>query len=658
MILTFVLLSLLATPFEDRTYPSRVFGQDRHYRLFLPADYAQGSKRYPVIYYFHGHSDRYTLERYDDGKDTVPKILRFVAENGVIVVAVDGYVAEQYTGFYGGTPYDVYPEGGAYDFGENFKELVAHIDGSLRTLPDRRHRATSGLSMGAFMSFFLSARYPDLIGSASGFNPGPEFYAGEKGRRLLWRPKDHVSNHTHTMVRLVRASGDYISQYHEETRLAFARDARVDFEFRQDEYHRHWATSIGETFAFHMRAFANSALDNTPESFDHDNAYAQFSAWRWQFESTGGGPGYTVLRDVSQGGLRVLTRRWAPDGPPVAGRTIKITTAPLYRAGAAYTVLDAPLNGAPPRRLSLTANAQGRLQFEVDGAGRQISITGPGAASQAPVLFPLSRGGGLRVLPEVETTLPVRVYNPQTVPLKGVSVSVESAYPTVELLTAKATVAEIPPGGMVDLSPQFKARFHAAAGDYAPAAIRVTLASDTARRVEDIDVMIAPDGMTPPLAVEVLDGRTVTLRVFRQKGNQGGGAAVERTVTEGKGNGNGVLEPGEEATIWVKLAQGLDPFDKGNWYRARVYSSSPALEEIKRLEEQKQREWTGAKELTSVVRLDAKTPPGTAIPVVLWNESWSFHFTPDVRYGVEPLYQAYQLHRGHAHKLELKVPSK
>jgi hypothetical protein len=37
---------------------------------------------------------------------------------------------------------------------------------------------------------------------------------------------------------------------------------------------------------------------------------------------------------------------------------------------------------------------------------------------------------------------------------------------------------------------------------------------------------------------------------------------VTRTVTEGKGNGNGVLEPGEEATIWVRMRQGLDPFDK------------------------------------------------------------------------------------------------
>ncbi|MFN7929427.1 MAG: alpha/beta hydrolase-fold protein [Blastocatellia bacterium] len=83
------------------------------------------------------------------------------------------------------------------DFGAYFRELVAHIDSTYRTLTARRARAISGLSMGGFMSLYLSARYPDLLGSASAFNPAPEFYAGEKGRRSLWRPKDHVSNHAH-----------------------------------------------------------------------------------------------------------------------------------------------------------------------------------------------------------------------------------------------------------------------------------------------------------------------------------------------------------------------------------------------------------------------------------------------------------------------------
>ena len=38
------------------------------------------------------------------------------------------------------------------DFGPYFLELVQHIDSTYRTFADRRHRATSGLSMGGFMT--------------------------------------------------------------------------------------------------------------------------------------------------------------------------------------------------------------------------------------------------------------------------------------------------------------------------------------------------------------------------------------------------------------------------------------------------------------------------------------------------------------------------
>ncbi|MBK9167178.1 MAG: hypothetical protein IPM24_06905 [Bryobacterales bacterium] len=651
---TLLALLLFQAPFQDLTHPSAVVGQQRTYRLFLPAGYHQSGRRYPVIYYFHGHSDRYTLERYDGGKDTVPKILDFVARHDAIVVAVDGHIPEHYTGFYGGTPYDIYADG-ALDFGLYFRELVAHIDSTLRTVPDRRHRATSGLSMGGFMSLSLSARFPELIGSASSFNPGPEFYLGAPGRRVLWRPKDHVHNHTHTMIRLIRASGDYISQYHEETRLAYARASGVDFEFRQDEYHRHWATSIGETFAFHMRAFANSALNNLPEVFHHDSPFPRFSAWGWEVETSGDAPGHTTLAHVSQQGLRLLTRRWAPDGPPVEGRTVALMTPPLYKANAEYTVLDVPLWGGEAVRRTVEADAAGRIRYTTGGEGRQISFTGPGAGAQAPVLLPVARGEFWRVLPAIAIPVPLRVYNPRPEPLREVRVEVTSAYPTVQLNQQRTVIPEIPPGGVVDLSNTFEALFTAGAGDFAPARIQVRLAAGPAVWAEDVDVMIAPDPMPAPLEYRLLDGRAATFPVFRQKGNQGGGSAIERTVTEGKGNGNGILEPGEEATIWVRLTNGIDPFDKGNWYRAKIYTDSPWVAETARLEEQKQLEWTGAKELTSVIRLSREAPRGETIPLVLSNESWSYHYTPDVRYGVEPLYQAFQLHRRHVHRLVLEA---
>jgi pimeloyl-ACP methyl ester carboxylesterase len=652
-----LLLPLLAAagrqPFEDRTHLSKIFGEVRHYRLFLPPGYETSGKTYPVIYYFHGHSDRYTLEHYDQGTDTVPKIAAFVAAHEVIVVSVDGYVAKDYTGFYGGAPWDVYEEGGRWDFGEYFRELVAHIDATLRTRTDRRHRATSGLSMGGFMSLWLSARYPDLIGSASAFNPGPEFFAGDPGGRLLWRPKDHVLNHSQSMIRLIRASGDYISQYHEETREAYARTPEVAFEFRQDEYHRHWATSIGETFDFHLRAFANPALDNVPVVFDHDNPYRRFSVWGYAVATDGG---LTCLGGVRQGGLRVTTRKWAPDGPPVPARRITITTAPLYAANQAYQILDYSLSSGRTTRGEVKASADGRLSLTVDGAGHQIGIAGPGTGAQPPVLLPVTSRDFLRVMPARDVPLPVRIFNPRGEAMTGVRVALSTEYPTVRLLASSRTIERIEPGGVADLAGAFQIRATAGAGDFAHARIHLRFTYDDWHTAEDrIDLLIAPEVMPAPPAVEVLDGRTVTLDVFRQRGNQGGGASLKRTVTEGQGNGNGVLEPGEEATIWVKLAQGLDPFDKNNWYRAKVYSDSPYVEEIADLAEPKQREWTGAKERTSLIRLSKAAPAGAVVPLVLSNESWSFHFTPDARYGTEKLYQAFQLHRRHLHRLDLRV---
>ena len=139
-------------PFLDQTHPSKVFGEARHYRIFLPPNYDSSAKAYPVIYYFHVHTNRYTLENYDDGKDTVPKIAKFVATHPLIVVSVDGYVARDYPGFYGGTPWDIVKTGDGYDFGAYFHELVSHVDRTYRTLTSRRYRATCGLSRGGFMS--------------------------------------------------------------------------------------------------------------------------------------------------------------------------------------------------------------------------------------------------------------------------------------------------------------------------------------------------------------------------------------------------------------------------------------------------------------------------------------------------------------------------
>ncbi len=647
-LLLFVTTLAGVQPFYDQTHPSKIFGEARHCRIFLPPGYETSGKHYPVLYYFHGSGDRYTLEHYDNGLDTVPKIAAFVAAHDLIVVAADGYIAKEYTGFYGGRPYDVDRAGGNFDYGQYFLELVQHIDATYRTLTSRRYRATSGLSMGGFMSLYLSARYPQLIGSASAFNPGPEFYVGEKGRRSLWRPKDHVLSHEKTMIRLVRASGDYISQYHEETRNAYAITPTVDFEYRQDEYHRHWATSIAETFDFHLRAFANPALDTLPVEWNYHSAFQKFDAWGYEIEAHTEGPALFYLEHVTQDGLRVRTRRWAPDGPPAACDSLDLTTAPLYQSGVSYRVLDYDLTKGKTKTLNVQADGKGRIPLRLDCSGHEIGLVGPGTGAQAPVLLPVTSKDVLRPLPGQPLSLPVRIFNPRGKALMNVHAELSSAYPTVEVLRSKADCTGIAPGQVADLSSEFQVRFVAGEGNFAHARLELKLTFDGGQETkQDIDVLIAPAKVPSAPEIAVLDGRTKIFSVFRQKGNQGGGASVERTVTEGSGNGNGILELGESATIWIRLKQGLDPFDKNNWCRAKVYTDSRWLTEIADLQEAKGREWTSAQNRTSLVQLSSDTPPGAEIPVILDCESWSFEYTPDVRYGKEPLYQAFQFHKHH-----------
>jgi hypothetical protein len=305
----------------------------------------------------------------------------------------------------------------------------------------------------------------------------------------------------------------------------------------------------------------------------------------------------------------------------------------------------------------VTSDEAGRIQFSIDGAGHQISFIGPGTGGQPPVLLPVTQIDRLWVYPGRDIRLPLRIYNPRSEAMEKVKVVLTSEYPTVEIHTDPVELPKIDPGGFIDVSELFRLRFTAGMGYFSPTRLRLSMTYDGwLESHENIDLLVAPEIIPEPVAIEVLDGRTVTFKVFRQSGNQGGGAAIERTVSEGKGNGNGIPERGEKVTIWVKMTQGMDPFDKNTWHRCRVYFDSPWLAEVGLIEEEKQREWTGARERSSLIYLSENAPPGVTIPVLLENESWSFHFTPDVRYGREKLYQAFQLHTPHLHRYAAKVP--
>ena len=227
-----------------------------------------------------------------------------------------------------------------------------------------------------------------------------------------------------------------------------------------------------------MRAFENPKLNNVPDSWSAANAYQDFEAWGFRVRAEGAEAGFTHLDDVTQGGLRVSTRRWAPDGPPVSARRITIQTAPRYSAHKSYAILDLQLSTGKTSKLQTTADADGRLEFTVDGSGHQLSFIGPGTGGEPPVLLPLTAKDKLRLPPQTSAALPLRVYNPRGEAMTEVKIEASSEYPTVQFLSRTATLPKIEPGAVVDLSQQFTMRLTSGNGYFEPLRVQVKLTYD------------------------------------------------------------------------------------------------------------------------------------------------------------------------------------
>ena len=641
--------------FYDRTHYSPSFGQWRHYRILLPRDYRTSGKYYPVIYYFHGHSGRFMGEQYGNGQVFLPEFIDYVKTHDVILVRWDGYAEEDYNGVYGGSPYQIAHPGGTMDWGAYFEELVAHVDSSYRTLADRQHRATCGLSMGGFMSLYISGRYPHLVGSASAYNPAHEMWVGPPGKKVRYMHKNHVLNHGHSKIRLIHASGDYIGQYHQELRDILARTPEVDFQYRRDEFNRHYVTGVKETFDFHLEAFEDVGLTAYPRSFDYDNAGESFSFWGYDLRVENKQAGFVSLRDVSRGYFRMFTRAYQPDGPPVPEQTIRLTTPPLYGNRRKYQVTDYSHKHKSVKRYFLTSSGEGRLTFTLDGEGHEVSI-GNGKESRAPVLLPLDTRETPIVPPDEDIHLPLKLYNCLDITARDIEVSLASDYPTVAIQGGPLVIDSIAPGEVVDISRHFTLHFTSSDGFFQHCRLMMNIRyRGWYSHSERIDVRILPTPLPHPERVEIFDGRKEPLKIFRQAGNQGGGSILDRVVEEGTGNGDGTADPGEELTLWIQVPQGLDPFDKYTWHRTRVYTGDPYVTITADLGEPKGREWTSVQNHTSRFRISPQCPRGHEMRLVLESESYSFHWLPDTRFGKELLYQARQLHRNQLHGFTLTV---
>ena len=137
------------------TLPSAALGHAQNVRILLPASYASSpSTRYPVLYLLHG---MYGDETNWTELTRLPELARRLPLIVVMPDADNSWYTNAYADWVA-------------------RELVAHVDATYRTRPDRASRAIAGLSMGGYGAIKLALQHPDrftFAGSLSGAFDGP-----------------------------------------------------------------------------------------------------------------------------------------------------------------------------------------------------------------------------------------------------------------------------------------------------------------------------------------------------------------------------------------------------------------------------------------------------------------------------------------------------
>jgi enterochelin esterase-like enzyme len=138
---------------------SDILDMDRKYAIYLPPDYDQSERSYPVLYLLHGSGDDQT------GWVQFGEVLRIADQailNGsataMVIVMPDANTG--YRGYFNRAD-------GKWNYEDFFfDELIPHVEKEYRIKSEKRYRAIGGLSMGGGGSFMYALHRPDLFSSA------------------------------------------------------------------------------------------------------------------------------------------------------------------------------------------------------------------------------------------------------------------------------------------------------------------------------------------------------------------------------------------------------------------------------------------------------------------------------------------------------------
>ena len=537
----------------DQSHYSNVLGEIRNYRVFLPPGYdASPQKKYPVIYYYHGWSQRYfgstsTFKADEGDSNGGDNIANFVADHDVIVVKADGY-KQRPNEKYNLRPYNIGPVENYRQFPLYFPELVDHIDDTFRTIADREHRAISGLSMGGFMTFWIGGKYPHLVSAAGSFCGSPEFHVGPIDFPVEYRHHEMYKNYEAMNVRLNYGDKDFIRDYHKDLNKIWT---QVMDNYEYEIYDAaHTTAGLGEMFAFLMESFENPPAK--PEKWSHTDIYPAFSVWDYEIKTDRNKPGFTILENVDERGFRTSVKTFLPDGELMPYVNLTVITPPVYEKNQQYQINDIkPLTGKTSVK-TIKSDEKGRLKINLNGNLHEIGINKSADSPNIAVAgFEVENTGWATHGKEMK--LSVKLVNKGSEMANGITASLKSTRPTAVVSQPEVKFRNIATNEIATASRPFS--FTVSNNDVEIERFEVTIKDRKGNQWRDvIDIPIRTEG--PEIDFVIADGKEFEVA-----------AAGDDTVKVylGKGNGDGKANPGE---LIVVLAN-----DNGRYYRTFLHSS-------------------------------------------------------------------------------------
>ncbi len=152
-------------------------GVDRTLRIWLPPDYAEDGRRYPVLY-MHDGQNLFDAATSFAGEWKVDETLATLSRRdsggavplAAIVVGIDnggGERLNEYSPFFDAN--SPKPRGDRY-IESIVKDLKPWIDARYRTLPEREHTWLGGSSMGGLISLYALSSHPETFSKALCFS--------------------------------------------------------------------------------------------------------------------------------------------------------------------------------------------------------------------------------------------------------------------------------------------------------------------------------------------------------------------------------------------------------------------------------------------------------------------------------------------------------